>query len=125
MPKTPKTMRAILIDARNKTVTEVQIAKGLQPMYDQLKCQTFTVPVILENEDTVYVDDEGLINGTFDFFYAPKVYPTPLAGNALIIGSDSEGESVSAKSNIQDLGEVHFMSRDEVVLFHLNPKHAF
>lgn len=119
MSNTTKTMRAIFIDARNKTVSEIQLGKDYKEISKKIGCDLFTVATTYDNGDGVFVDDEGLINGTFDFFFCPAIYPHPLAGNGIILGSDREGDSVSAKTAIADLGEFQFMNRDEVVKFHL------
>jgi hypothetical protein len=56
-------------------------------------------------EDTLYVDDEGLINGTEEFFFNPDFYPHPLAGNGLIVGTDNTGESVDVKAEVSQVAK--------------------
>jgi hypothetical protein len=112
------TLRAILIDAKNKTVSEIQIGKDYKEISKAIHVDLFTAPKIFPNGDTLYVDDEGLINGTPDFFFNSELYPHPLAGSGLILGSDDEGESQDAKTKISDLGEFYFMDRMGVALFH-------
>ena len=99
-------MRAILIDPAKQTVTEVDYDGDYQSIYKLTDCTTFTVPFVLENEDALYVDDEGLWGAT-DFFRI-EGYPDPLAGRGLILGTDEDGKSVAAKSDIEDLG-IHFV----------------
>ncbi len=36
-------MKAILIDSINKEVKEIEIGKGIEAMYEFLKCQYFTI----------------------------------------------------------------------------------
>lgn len=108
------TLRAILIDAKNKTVSEIQLGKDYKEISKKIGCDLFTVATTFPNGDGVFVDDEGLINGTPDFFYCKNIYPHPLAGSAVILGSDREGESKDAKIKIPDLGEIKFMSRMDV-----------
>ena len=53
-------MRAILIDPAKQTITEVDYDGDYQSIYKLIDCQTFAVPFVLENEDALYADDEGL-----------------------------------------------------------------
>ena len=99
-------MRAILIDPANQTITEVDYDGDYQSIYKLIDCQTFTSAFVFENEDSLYVDDEGLWGAT-DFFMINGVLQ-PLAGRGLIIGSDDEGGSIAAKSDIDDL-DIHFV----------------
>jgi len=97
-------MKGLLINPTDKTITEVEIAQGLQPIYDALgnNCTTFAVPIVYPNGDGMYVDDEGLFkqqNGGFQF---PN-WSYPLLGNALILGSDEEGNSVDVKTTKEEL----------------------
>lgn len=57
------------------------------------------------NEDTLYVDDEGLLlkeNYCFEFTYA-NGHVAPLMGKALVLGTDVEGESVAVKSTLEEV----------------------
>ena len=99
-------MRAILIDPAKQTVTEVDYDGNFRSINKLIDCQTFAVPYVLENEDSLYVDDEGLWGATH--FFTIEGYPEPLAGKCLILGTDEDGESVAAKSDIEDLG-IHFV----------------
>ena len=96
-------MRAILVNPKDHTITEVDYDGNYKSIYDLIDCRIFTAAITLENQDTLYLDDEGLLHGPTDFFKIEK-YPDPLAGRCLIIGSNDEGESVDAKSDIDDLG---------------------
>ena len=108
-------MKAILIDARAKEVRAVDVdkSKGIKPIYDHVKCETFTC-VILEGEETLYVDDEGLINGT-DVGFVLSCYQEPLMGNGLILGTDEMGESVDTKLTVEEVRSwVIFKTRVEM-----------
>lgn len=93
-------MRAILINPENQTVTEIQISDDYREIYKALGCETFTAPVVYNNEDVLYCDDEGLFvpqkGGVImdDWAY-------PILGKMLVIGCDDEGNSVDAKSTIE------------------------
>jgi hypothetical protein len=53
-------MRAILLDAKTRTVSEVDYDGDYKSIYGLIGCQCFTV-VQLGNGDDLYVDDEGLL----------------------------------------------------------------
>jgi hypothetical protein len=52
--------------------------------------------------DVIYVDDEGLLK-PLDWFFAIKGGHQPFAGCGLVLGSNDEGESVSASIAFQEL----------------------
>jgi hypothetical protein len=52
--------------------------------------------------DVIYVDDEGLLK-PMDWFFAIKGGHQPFAGCGLVLGSNEEGETVSARIALQDL----------------------
>jgi hypothetical protein len=118
------TLRAILVNAYTRSVTEVMIEGGIEPIYTELSkdadnpVHCFTCVDIEEDKDgitqTIFVDDNGLFTQTQ--FIKFKGYPHPLAGNALILGTDMEdGESVSTSLLIDEVhGMVQFMSLLEV-----------
>jgi len=97
-------MKAIKIDVKAKRVYEIELAEGLQAIYDNLNCNTFTCPIQYENDDCMYCDDEALlfpelIEGAF-------MYPDwnyPIVSNAIIIGTDEEGNSVDCKSTVSEI----------------------
>lgn len=103
-------MRAIFIDAKNRKVQEINFEGDFQAIQKQIGVDTFTVCGMRDN-DACYVDDEGLLNGTKDFFSNPNIYPHPLAGNGLILGTDDEGESTDCKVTLDSLGPVRFYER--------------
>jgi hypothetical protein len=61
----------------------------------------FTI-VHIDDGDVIYVDDEGLLK-PLDWFFAIKGGHQPFAGCGLVLGSNEEGESVSAKIALSDL----------------------
>ena len=106
-------MRAILIDAYNTQIREVDIDEEnlLPSMYAQLKCSTFECAMMMEGGETLYVDEEGLLNGTqvaFEFEGGHQ----PFMGNGLILGTNEEGESVDTKLTAEGVSkQVTFTSR--------------
>jgi hypothetical protein len=61
----------------------------------------FTI-VEIGHGDVIYVDDEGLLK-PLDWFFAVKGGHQPFAGCGLVLGSDDEGETVSARIDLSEL----------------------
>lgn len=103
-----KTIKAILINSENKTITEVLHDGTLASIYRLIGngCTTFTCPVNFANEDSLYCDDESLLR-TEDIKggFVMDGWSYPIVGNALILGTDAEGDSVDAKTDIDTLSE--------------------
>jgi hypothetical protein len=59
----PKAHRAILIDAHTMTIREVRVS-GLEDYYREMKVERIEHAIWLDAETLIYVDEEGLINGT-------------------------------------------------------------
>lgn len=115
-------MKAILIDVREQTVREVEHTGGIHDIYRKLECDTFTVPVQLDNGDALYIDDESLLKpaeevpGAFLF----EAYPyQPLFGHGLIIGTGNDGESQDAKSKPGEIRRmITFLKKEQAVQQH-------
>lgn len=95
-------MRAIFINAKERTVTEVNIGTDIADINKLLGSRCFTVGHVFENEDAVYVDDEGEYHPE-DLFELGDAHQ-PFCGNGLIIGTDiATGESVDCKTATTDI----------------------
>lgn len=126
-------MRAILINPETKTVEEVEfdfdLASGrtYRKINELIGASLFTVVELLHLDDgtseTLYVDDEGLLNDPKHFFKW-KRYHQPLAGKGLILGTDAEGECIATTLELDFVkGEVEFPSI-EFVRFEEIPEHT-
>lgn len=116
-----KTHKAILIDTKAWDVREVEIKQDdLPDIYKHLDAQTFDC-VGMSNGDAVYVDDEGLLNGT-DRFFAIVGQTAILAGNALIMGTGPEGESIDPKTDILGMQVAFFVRGADGWLHHVSPR---
>jgi len=96
-------MKAILIDPAGETlVTEVEVGSDYREIYKQLGCECFTT-VRLGPRDTMYVDDEGLLNGSAQRIggFQLKGYPQPIVGRGLILGYTPNGESASTSFTVE------------------------
>lgn len=110
-------MRAILVDPRTRTIAEVVYAGVYTDIYKHIEADCFDAVTVKEDKDgsreTLWVDDEGLYR-TDQKFFRWRGYAQPLAGKALLLGTDETGESVATKMT---LAEVESMVRwDDVGL---------
>lgn len=117
MAKNSKIYNCILIDAHNKTITNVTVtdANFVTDAHKLMKCDCYTHGFHLEkHKDVCLVDDEGLINGT-DVFFIYKGAHQPFAGSGLVIGTRTDGETADAKSTLDEVkAKVTFKTRLEV-----------
>lgn len=98
-------MKAILIDPFARTVTEVDYSGDYHDIYQIIDCDTFTCVAAAGSGETLFVDDEGLINGKQQAFFGWMGYPQPLAGKALLLGTDLMGESMATNFTLDDAND--------------------
>jgi hypothetical protein len=115
--KMSKAKKALLIDSKARTITEVMIGdwKEIAP---KIGCDLFTT-VELSAKETIYVDDEGLLTMTPETtFFMLKGYPQPLAGNGLVMGTNHKtGDSSNTKETVESMtAKIKFLTMPEVVL---------
>jgi hypothetical protein len=106
--------KAILIDVTNQSVTETTIDHYTE-IYDRIGngCSCFCVPIQFDNGDALYSDDEGLLHEEMTGCFIMDDWDYPLVGNAVILGSDDEGESVSCQSITEDIrSRVKFYTKE-------------
>lgn len=83
---TKRNDKALLLDVSKNTIKEVTI-KDYTDISKFGKFNLFTTVQVNAEGDTLYVDDEGLINGTSAGFTFDG-YDGPLMGNAVLLGCD-------------------------------------
>ena len=109
-------MKAILIDPINRTITEVDHSGDFHEIYKLCDFETFTCITVDQNQDTLYIDDEGLLKIT-DAFFLFDSYPQPLAGKGLLLGT-KKGESVSCKMTLDQVkAKVKFMNGQDAYIW--------
>ena len=107
--------KAIFIDVEKKEVSYIELAEPKE-IAKQIGCEYFCCPVTLENNDTIYVDDESLlfpdkIQGGFAF----AGWNYPLVGNAIILGANDEGDSIDCKTTIEEIKSIiTFLSKNSI-----------
>lgn len=89
-------MRAILIDPMTESVTVVEHSGDYRNIYELIDCETFSV-IDIGNGEAIYVDDEGLLHDDPQHFWKLDTYHNPVAGKALVLGVNEEGDSISSR----------------------------
>jgi|TARA_R110000744_G_scaffold303454_1_gene412131 hypothetical protein len=95
-------MKGILIDAFNETVKEVVITGNYKEIYALVECRTFDC-VDIDEYNTMYVDDEGLLKEPNRYF---SIHGRDYAGNGLIIGNNDEGESIDSTLTVEQVKDM-------------------
>lgn len=97
-----KKHKAILINAKENTASIVEVGHYTD-IYKHCGFSTFTTVQLNGRGETLYVDDEGLINETsFGFEY--EDYGNPLMGNGLILGCDlNTGDSKDTEMTLEEV----------------------
>jgi hypothetical protein len=96
--------KALKIDVVNQTVTSIMI-DDIKDIYKEIGngCDLFCCPVDFENGDTLYADDESLLRENVECCFLMDNWSYAIVGNAIILGTDEEGESVDCKSSPIDI----------------------
>lgn len=97
----PKAVKGFLIDPIAMQITAIELPgqsrDNLQTMYKAIGCD-LVEPVYMNRErDAVFVDEEGLLKNPTMFFYI-EGFDNPLAGRGVVVGCDSEGETISPRA---------------------------
>ncbi|MFD2937772.1 hypothetical protein [Spirosoma flavum] len=90
-------MDAYLIDPAARTISEVNMDFSLQSIYSLLGCRLISTVASQPNGDLMFVDD----NVADDEHEAFRFGSWEIYSKALVVGSASEGESISPKTPIQ------------------------
>ena len=100
-------MKALLIDPKDNTIRTISYDGDYKTIYKFLDCRTFDAVYPFDNEDTIYVDDEGLLKGANYHWtvLTDRGKLITLVGKGLVLGSDAEGESVDCKTTISQLSQ--------------------
>ena len=108
-------MKAFLIDPAAKTVTEVEYSGDWKDIYPLTDCDCFTT-VDIDGQNTMFLDDEGLLKGHRDDFFIYGWDCPPLAGKALVLGYDEEGETVAPTVTLEEIvSKVVWLNMDEAI----------
>lgn len=106
-------MKAILINATERSVKEVDINGDLQSWYESINCDIVEVACYLPSSNLLLVDEDGLLKMPTEFFeYDKNIY----AGNGLIVGTNDNGDTSDATLELNDVSvKVKFYNRNELL----------
>lgn len=119
-------MRALLIDPTTRTITEIDLAPGLNAIYAAMECHRIASPTrglngsLREGFDTLYANDDDLLepgedpslrehwqSNPYDWYQvdAERNPPTsyPLSGRGLVVGIDKQGRGCDARISLDEL----------------------
>jgi hypothetical protein len=94
-------MKAILIDPKAETVTEVKHNGDYKQIYKLIDCELFTV-LQIDDVNSIYIDDEGLLNDP-KYFFNWRGYGQPLANKGLVLGCDEEGDTIGTTLSVEEV----------------------
>lgn len=99
-------IKIIVIDPLAQEVRETTIPNTLQAMYNAIGngCTCITSAAKLPNGDSVYVDDDGLLHAqsnNIGGFFLRKLNINPIVSRGIIVGVDSEGETVDCNTSVK------------------------
>jgi hypothetical protein len=95
-------MKGILINPFDTTIKEVVYTGDFREIYDLIDCRSFDC-VSLDNEDDMYLDDEGLLVNNQRFF---SIKGGNYGGKALLLSHDDEGESTATTLTLQEVEDM-------------------
>lgn len=97
-------IKAIMIDPYEQTIEVVDYSGDWKDIGGLLGCELFT-SVYIDHMDTMFIDDEGIYVENQRYFKIGDM-PTPLAGKALVLGTDDEGDSTDCVSTVKDIQDM-------------------
>lgn len=108
-------MKALFIDPELHLISTLIIRRDdYQHIRQMIGCETLAVARTLANGDAVFVDEGRLLDCTPRHLFRLPGQHQPIAGRAVIVGTDPLGESVDAKTSEAVLRRaVSFLSRLE------------
>jgi Domain of unknown function (DUF3846) len=102
-------MRAIIINAKDRTISETEIDGSLKSLQQIVGGFIETVYAGLDEGHHCYVNEEGLLNNPQCFFMFRDGHQ-PLAGNGVILASTDEGDEAPCSLPLEWVKErVRFM----------------
>lgn len=105
--------KTILIDTEHFQLREIEIEQdNLQDIYNAIGCELFDV-VVMPNGDAVYFDDEGLMHGPPERYFAILGDTPVIAGNGLIMGTGPDGVSTAPSLTIDKVPILWFVRGQE------------
>lgn len=109
--------KALKINVEAKTITQIKIDGSIESIVKEIgnNCEFFCCPYEFPNADTIYADDESLtrIKDIRGGFMLNENWVYPIVGNAIILGTDENGDDLDCKTTPKDLMDIVFVNEDE------------
>ena len=108
-------MKAIFINAAEKTVTEINMENSLRAFYEQLQCRLIQI-VPLGEKQLLILDEEGRCRKKTPGHFRFKGHSMVLTGHALVVSERGEdfGDARVSAEQIRELLEFPDLSEDEL-----------
>ena len=108
-------MKAILINPETRTITEIEIKKGVDAIYKAIDCDSFEAPFAFENGDTMYCDEEGLFKEEIIGGIRMTNWTGMIIGKILLLGCNMEtGDSKDVETPVEVLKKhIIWVSKNE------------
>lgn len=97
-------MKALLINVADQSVSTIEL-KHTKELYAHIGngCHTFCAPVDFPNGDTLFADDEALLQDNLQGCFSLENWKYPIVGNAVILGCTDDGDVADCKSKPDDI----------------------
>ena len=95
-------MKGILINPFDETIKEVVVTGNYKELYTLIECRAFDC-VDVDEDNTLYVDDEGLLHDTNRYF---SIHGREFAGRGLILSTDDEGNSADVRFTLKEVKDL-------------------
>jgi hypothetical protein len=97
-------MKALLINSLTREITEVEgNFQDYREIAKFLKCEYIEGAHTYDNNDTIFVDEEGLFNHQGTGFEVADSHQEFFVGNGILVGHTNSGNSRDAKTKIEEL----------------------
>ena len=102
-------MNAIFIDAKNKTVSMIEVENDLQAMYDKIGC--LLVQVVEYRNELIVCDEEARLK---QWEHGFALGDWRICGNALIVSDNEDGDFTDTKMTAEAVAEeIRFFGTEE------------
>ena len=102
-------MKAIFIDAKNQTVSQIEVENDLQSMYDKIGCRV--VQVVEYRNELIVCDEEARLK---PWEYGFALGDWRIRGSALIVSDTEDGDFADTKMSAEDVArEIRFFGTEE------------
>lgn len=106
-------MKTFVIDPHTKTIKAVNHDGSLENIHTLTQCDCFTA-FRVDAKHCLFIDDEGLLKDIAKqaFF---MMHGVALAGYAMLVGIDYEGETVAPSLTLEEVTElVHWVDKSQL-----------